>query len=133
MDAVTSSPRQHRQCGASSSIAREKGTAKRGGSWHRLQTDLTRIALDDVPAELIELDQALTRMRAQDPEKASLVELRFFAGLSMKQAAAVLGISLATAKRSWGFARSWLYDEMQRELGQSATDPGENPGHSRET
>ena len=114
--------------------AREKGTAKRGGSWQRLQTDLTQLALDDVPAELIELDQALTRLRAEEPEKAALVELRFFAGLTMEQAAAVLGISLATAGRYWGFARSWLYDEMQREPGQSATnDAGENRGHSRET
>ena len=114
--------------------AREKGSAKRGGSWQRLQTDLTRIALDDVPAELIELDQALTRLRAEEPEKASLVELRFFAGLTREQAAAVLGISLATAKRSWRFARSWLYDEMRRELGHSDTsDADENPCDSRET
>jgi RNA polymerase sigma factor (TIGR02999 family) len=113
--------------------AREKGSAKRGGSWQRLPTDLTRIALDDVPTELIELDQALTRMRDEEPEKASLVELRFFAGLTMEQAAAVLGISPATAGRYWGFARSWLYDEMQREQGRSAgSDARENPGHSRE-
>ena len=80
-----------------------------------------------------ELDQALTRLRAEEPEKASLVELRFFAGLNMEQAAAVLGLSLATAGRYWGFARSWLYDEMQRERRQApTTDARENPDHSRE-
>ncbi len=114
--------------------ARAKGAAKRGGSWQRLQTDLTQLALDDVPAELIDLDEALTRLRAVEPEKASLVELRFFAGLTMEQAAAVLGISLATAKRSWGFARSWLYNEMQRDPGCTDTsDANDNPERSRET
>jgi len=113
--------------------AREKGAAKRGGAWQRIQKDLTQLALDDVPAELIELDQALARLRAEEPEKAALVELRFFAGLTMDQAAAVLGLSVATAGRYWAYARAWLYKEMGSELGPPGTDEAkEIPDHSRE-
>ena len=66
--------------------ARARGAAKRGGSWKRITLDLSEIALDDVPGELIELDASLERFRIHEPEKAQLVELRFFAGLTMEQA-----------------------------------------------
>jgi DNA-directed RNA polymerase specialized sigma24 family protein len=58
------------------------------------------------------LDEALTRLAARDPVRADLVKLRFFAGLTMPEAAQALGISLATAERYWTFARTWLYAEL---------------------
>ena len=97
--------------------ARARGSAKRGGSWRRLETDLSRMSVDDVPAELVDLDAALTSFKQEDPEKAALVELRFFAGLSNDQAASVLGISTATATRHWAYARAWLYDRLSRDRG----------------
>jgi DNA-directed RNA polymerase specialized sigma24 family protein len=58
------------------------------------------------------IDEALTRLAKLDPKKAELVKLRFFAGLTMPEAAVALGISLATAERHWAFARTWLYAEL---------------------
>ena len=63
-------------------------------------------------AILLALDEALSNLAADEPAKAELVKLRFFAGLTMPEAASALGISLATAERYWTFARSWLYAEM---------------------
>ena len=65
------------------------------------------------PEDLLDLDDALTRFAAEEPDKARLVQLRFFAGLSTPDAAAALGISVATAERWWTFARAWLYSELQ--------------------
>ena len=93
--------------------ARARGAAKRGSSWKRITLDLSEIALDDVPGELIELDASLERFRTREPEKAQLVELRFFAGLTMEQASSVMGISVATAYRHWAYARAWLFQDLK--------------------
>ena len=76
----------------------------------------------DVPVaasaeELLALDEALTRLAERDPVRAELVKLRFFAGLTMTEAAQVLGISVATADRYWAFARTWLYAELTDQQG----------------
>ncbi len=63
--------------------------------------------------DLIALDEALTRLAAEDPAKAELVKLRYFAGLSIDQAALAPGISAATAKRRWAYARAWLYRAVE--------------------
>jgi DNA-directed RNA polymerase specialized sigma24 family protein len=63
--------------------------------------------------ELLALDEALTQLAALDARKAQLVELRFFAGLTSDQAAAVLGISPTTADRDWAFVRAWLRDAVR--------------------
>jgi RNA polymerase sigma factor (TIGR02999 family) len=86
--------------------ARRKLTEKRGAGWARER-------LDDLPApvpddELIALNRALDQLAAEDPLKARLVELRYFAGLTGDQAADVLGISPSTADRHWSYARAWL-------------------------
>ena len=60
---------------------------------------------------------ALDRLAALDPVKAELVKLRFFAGLTESQVAEHLGVSVATVERTWAFARAWLYQEIQQELG----------------
>ena len=90
--------------------ARRKGRIRHGG-------DRVRINLDDIPDEqptedLLAIDEALTRLAALDPVRAELVKLRFFAGLTMPEVAAALGISLATAERYWTFARTWLYTQL---------------------
>ena len=92
--------------------ARAKKTAKRDGG--------RRVELADYPAplpddELLALDSALERLAAAKPDHARLVELRFFAGLTGDEAAAVLTISPATADRMWRFARAWLQIEMTQE------------------
>ncbi len=92
--------------------ARRKRSEKHGGRRHRVD-------LPDVPAEpqaaderLLALDAALTRLAAEDPVAARVVELRHFAGLSIEDAAATLGLSRATAYRHWTYARAWLRDAI---------------------
>jgi len=93
--------------------ARAKNALKRSGRGRRIALDSGILALDECPAELIELDEALERFAAVDAKKAELVKLRFFAGLTLKQAAGLLGISLSTAERQWAFSRAWLYNELR--------------------
>ena len=81
----------------------------------RLRLDQDPLAGDDLSAELLGLDGALTKLAAEDPTKAELVKLRFFAGLTLDEAAGMLGISPATADRYWSYARAWLYHDMSRE------------------
>ena len=81
----------------------------------------TDLSLDAVPAEILALDEALTGLAAEDNVKAELVKLRFFAGMGLKQAAQILGISASTADRYWAYARAWLYHEMSE--GETRLDP----------
>ena len=96
--------------------ARRKGAQKRGGQARRL--DLDAIELTDPPPseKLLALDDALTRLTAKDRVKAELVKLRYFAGLTTQEAAAMLGISTATADRYWAYARAWLQNEIAATL-----------------
>jgi RNA polymerase sigma factor (TIGR02999 family) len=88
--------------------ARAKATQKRGGGRHRVPLDEShRIA--ESPEALLAFNDVLSRFSAEEPLKAELVKLRFFCGLTMPEAAAALGISLATAERWWAYARSWLF------------------------
>ena len=94
--------------------ARRKGRAKHGGGRVKLESaDQLPARLVDDPADLLALDEALAKLERDDPAKAKLVTLRFFAGLSVAEAAAVLQISRATADRWWAYARAFLYCEMQ--------------------
>ncbi len=95
--------------------ARRKRAGKHGG-------DLQRVDLDgvDVPEagssdDILAVDEALSRLAAEDPTKAELVKLRYFGGLSVEDAGRVLGISRATADRYWAYARVWLYSELSGE------------------
>lgn len=92
--------------------AREKSAAKRGG-------DAERVELEDVLAagmppevDIIDLDTALSELDGLDPQKAHVVQLRYFAGLSIPETAEVLGVSPTSIKREWAIARAWLYDRL---------------------
>lgn len=96
--------------------ARARGAAKRGGDLRRVEfLDAANITLDDVPPELLDLDEALTKLAVESPQKAELVTLRFFSGLTMKEVAAVMGISINTANRHWAYARAWMLVAMEQE------------------
>ncbi len=92
--------------------ARRKQAVKHGGAQRRIPlTEFHRIS--ESPQDLLDLDDALTRFAALEPAKAQLVQLRFFGGLSTPEAAAALGVSVATAERWWAFARAWLLSELR--------------------
>lgn len=95
--------------------ARERGAQKRGGTHARLELDPAQLLVDAPPVELLDLDQALTELALEDPQKAELVSLRFFGGLTLREAAAVLGISITTADRHWSYARAWLLAALDGE------------------
>jgi RNA polymerase sigma factor (TIGR02999 family) len=92
--------------------ARRKNRIRHGGGHKRVELD-EACPLSEAPSDdLLALDEALTRLAAREPVRAELIQLRFFAGLTMAEAARVLGISLATAERYWTFSRAWLYAEV---------------------
>ena len=92
--------------------ARRKGSQKEGGGWQRQTLEDLEIVDPADDEKLLTLDEALTRLETKDASKARIVKLRFFAGLTIDQAAAALGISTATAERHWTYARAWLQREM---------------------
>jgi RNA polymerase sigma factor (TIGR02999 family) len=92
--------------------ARVRGAAKRGGGQARVDLDSGTAAVPESDLDLMALDAALDKLAIRDPERAKLVELRFFAGLTMPQVAEVLGVSLATAERRWAYTKAWLLAEL---------------------
>jgi RNA polymerase sigma factor (TIGR02999 family) len=93
--------------------ARRKGRPKHGGGRKRVHLDEGAAVAEEPADDLLALDEALTRLAAEEPAKAELVKLRFFAGLMTVEAAQALGISVATAERYWTYARVWLYAELK--------------------
>ena len=92
--------------------ARARGALKRGGVQARVTLDEGLLAADSPHIDLLALDEALQRLEAIDPEQARLVELRFFGGLTIEEAAEAMNISAATVKRHWTIARAWLAREL---------------------
>src|SRR5262245_48093660 len=88
--------------------ARRKKRAKHGGDLQRVELHDQEVPVRPPPDEIVALDEALTRLAEEDPEAARMVQLHFFAGLSIEQAAEALGVSRATAYRQWAYARAWL-------------------------
>lgn len=89
--------------------ARKRARLKRGGDRQRLDLDALQLSVPEVADELLALDEALTEFAQEHADKAELVKLRYFAGLTVDEAAKSLGISPSTADRHWTFARAWLY------------------------
>jgi RNA polymerase sigma factor (TIGR02999 family) len=87
--------------------------AKRGGDWQRISLDDVSPNAPTAPDELLLLDEALNKLMQQDPLGGKLVELRYFTGLSVEEAAATIGVSAATAYRHWAFARAWLHCQLR--------------------
>ena len=93
--------------------ARRKVRQKRGGaSWQRVDLDSQDLVSQTTPDELLLLDDALAALTAEEPEAGQLVQLRYFAGLSVEQAAELLGLSRTTAYEYWAYARVWLHAEL---------------------
>jgi RNA polymerase sigma factor (TIGR02999 family) len=92
--------------------ARRKSRLKHGGGLNRVDLDSACAVSEAWSNDLLALDEALSKLAHEEPAKAELVKLRYFAGLTMPESAAALGISLATAERYWTFARAWLYAEL---------------------
>ena len=98
--------------------ARRRSALKRGGDRHRQSLAEVPVDADDLD-RLLDMDAALRKLEREDPDLAKLVELRYFAGLSVDDTAAALGVSARTVKRRWTFARAWL----SRELADAAATP----------
>src|SRR6476660_9775935 len=93
--------------------ARDKNRPKRGGDLRRVNLDAIEIAIDTPDEDLLALDEALRQLAAADKLCADLVQLRFFAGLTLGEAAEALGIPRRTADRHWAYARAWLFDRLK--------------------
>lgn len=96
--------------------ARQKASLKRGGGLKKVDLDHVNVAMDLNSDLLLAVDEALERYARKDPQGAELIKLRFFAGLPNHQAAQVLGIPERTAKRTFTYARAWLYNELKKDL-----------------
>jgi RNA polymerase sigma factor (TIGR02999 family) len=93
--------------------ARSKQAQKRGGDQQRFPLDAVEVTTRVRPEEIVVLDEALTKLAAQDPQAAEIVKLRLFAGFSVDQAAKAVGVSRANAYRQWTYARAWLRSEIR--------------------
>lgn len=92
---------------------RSRKSAKRGGNVRKIYLQEASLVSKDRSADVLAVDEALSRLEAVDPHYARLVELRFFGGLSVEETAGVLGISPATVKRHWNAAKAWLARELK--------------------
>jgi RNA polymerase sigma factor (TIGR02999 family) len=94
-----------------------KKAAKRGGAQNRIELDEITAAIPDRDVDLVDLDEALTKLKSLGAQKAKIVELRFFGGCSIEETAEVLGLSARTVDRQWRFARAWLRDQLDETTG----------------
>ena len=94
--------------------ARGKKASKRGGGRQRAEIELQDWVATGTSGELVALDEALQALEEQSQEKANVVKLRYFVGLSVEETAQALGVSTATVKRSWAYSKAWLRREMNR-------------------
>jgi RNA polymerase sigma factor (TIGR02999 family) len=95
--------------------ARRKKSLKRGGGRRKANLDDVELAIEGPSEDILALDEALAKLAIEDPVKADLVKLRYFAGLTIQQAARILGISRATADRYWSYSRAWLFHETGKD------------------
>ncbi len=93
--------------------ARRKCGPKQGGHWRRQEMPLDAVHLTAMPEEVLDVDEALKNLTAENPPVARLVELRYFGGLSLEEAAAALSVSTRTAQRYWIYAKAWLMEALR--------------------
>jgi RNA polymerase sigma-70 factor (ECF subfamily) len=93
--------------------ARARASTKRGGIREKLELDQVALYMPERPATLLVLDEALQRLAGLDPRQSSIVEMRFFGGLTEDEIAEVIGVSTRTVKREWTMAKAWLYAELR--------------------
>ena len=93
--------------------ARRKRSEKHGGKMQRVELDSEIVVTDELGDDLLAIDEVLLQFEEQYPDKAKLVKLRYFAGLTIPEASEAIGISTATAERHWRFARAWLHSALQ--------------------
>jgi RNA polymerase sigma factor (TIGR02999 family) len=101
--------------------ARRRATRKHGGDLERVEIDVVEIEAPVPDEKLLELHDALDRLADHDPRKAELVKLRYFVGLTIEEAAEVLGVSAPTAKRDWAYSRAWMLRRIQEAGGGEPT------------
>jgi RNA polymerase sigma factor (TIGR02999 family) len=94
--------------------ARARGYQKRGGGAHQVTLDEGRVGAKEPAADVVALDDALTALAAIDERKSQVVEMRYFGGLSIEEAAEALGVSVRTVKRDWTMAKLWLVRELKK-------------------
>ena len=94
--------------------ARRKQAARHGGDWERIELDAINEPATATEPMLLRVNEAVDKLAQEDSRAAELVKLRFFAGLSVEEAALALGVTDRTARRDWRFARAWLHDELRR-------------------
>jgi RNA polymerase sigma factor (TIGR02999 family) len=94
--------------------ARRKQRLKHGGARQKVNLEDAGIVIQGPSEDIVALDEALTKLALEDQVKADLVKLRYFAGLTIEQAAKILNISKATADRYWSYSRAWLFDEINK-------------------
>jgi RNA polymerase sigma-70 factor (ECF subfamily) len=97
--------------------ARSGGAQRRGGGGLKVDLDKLQIGAAEASIDVLSLDESLKELERLDPRAAKVVELRYFGGYTDKEVVATLGVSLATVRRDWEFARSWLFDRMQSKRG----------------
>ena len=97
--------------------ARRKAAVKRGGNHRRVDADLEDLVADVPGDDVLALNEALTKLEAEDARKAQIVMLKFFAGLSIPEIAEELEVSASTIEREWRFTRAWLYRELDMQRG----------------
>jgi RNA polymerase sigma factor (TIGR02999 family) len=103
--------------------ARRRSRLKRGGGLRRVDVDPQRLTVDEPSEEMLALDEGLSLLAERHPEKAKLVNLRYFAGLTIEDAAEALGVSVATANRHWAYARAWLFRHLAADPDRAPADP----------
>lgn len=112
--------RNHFYCAAAEAMrrilierARKRKAIKHGGEFRQVELDEEAIASQETDEKLLQLNDALQRLEELDAERANLVRLRYFAGFTVAEAAAILGVSKTNAERSWAYIRAWLQNEMR--------------------
>ena len=99
--------------------ARRKATRKRGGDWKRADASQLQLAIESPADDLLALDEALERLEKDDPRKAQIVQLRFFAGLNEEETASALGVHARTIRREWKYIRVRLFEELSTDTGET--------------